>query len=129
MLQLRHYAAGMTLAVATVLGGCSSRPMAVPSSARSMAEGNGDRVAFRAAEPGRVYVSDESNHKIYYQGDVLRDDNVEVVPRDNRITVGGRPVSEASLPDGDRYKIYFEPMDHARVVKYRVVEEERVPAR
>ena len=126
MLQLRHYAAGMTLAVAAALGGCSSRPMAVPSSAQSMAEGNGERLAFRAAEPGRVYVSDESNHKIYYQGDVIRNDNVEVLPADNRITVGGRTVSEASLPDGDRYKIYFEPMDHARVVKYRVVEEERV---
>jgi hypothetical protein len=129
MLQLRHYAAGMTLAAATVLGGCSTRPMAVPSSAQSMAEGNGERLAFRAAEPGRVYVSNESNHKIYYQGDVRRDDNVEVTPGDNRITIGGRTVSEASLPDGDRYRIYFEPMDHSRVVKYRVVEEERVPAR
>jgi hypothetical protein len=122
MIQLRHYAAGVTLAVATVLTGCSSRPMAVPSSAQSMTEGNGDRISFRAAEPGRVYVSDESNHKIYYQGDVLRDDSVDVIPRDNRITISGRTVSEASLPDGDRYRIYFEPMNHARVVKYRVEE-------
>jgi hypothetical protein len=126
MLQLRQYAAGLALAAATVLGGCASRPMAVPSTAQSMAEGNGERLAFRAAQPGRVYVSNESNHKIYYQGDVRRDDNVEVTPGDNRITIGGRTVSEASLPDGDRYRIYFEPLDHGRVVKYRVVEEERV---
>ena len=59
------------------------------------------------------------------QGDIRRDETVEVLPRDNRITVGGRVVSESSLRDGDRYKIYFEPLDRARVVKYRVVEEKR----
>jgi len=123
MLQLRHYAAGFTLAVAAVLGGCSDRPMSVPSSAQSVTEGNGDRMSYRAGQFGRIYVSNESNHKILYQGDIRRDETIEVLPRDNRITVGGRTVSESSLPDGDRYKIYFEPMDHERVVKYRVVEE------
>lgn len=123
MLQLRHYAAGVTLAVATVLGGCSGRPMSVPSSAQSVTEGNGDRMSYRAGQFGRIYVSNESSHKILYQGDIRRDETIEVLPRDNRITVGGRTVSESSLRDGDQYRIYFEPMDHERVVKYRVVEE------
>jgi len=127
MLQLRHYAAGVTLAVATVLGGCSDRPMSIPSTAQSMTEGNGEQISYRAGQHGRVYVSDESTQKILYQGDIRRDETIEVRPRDNRISVGGRTVSESSLRDGDRYKIYFEPMDRERTVKYRVVEErERV---
>lgn len=125
MLQLRQYAAGLTLGTAILLtSGCASRPMSVPSSAQMMTEGNGDRVSFRAAEFGRVYVTNDSTGKILYQGDVRTGDTVEVTPRDNRITIGGRTVSESSMRDGDRYKIYFEPMDHARVTKYRV--EERV---
>ena len=70
--------------------------------------------------------SDDSNHKIYYQGDVRAAITSRSARGDNRITIGGRTVSEASLPDGDRYKIYFEAMDPPRGVKYRVVEEERV---
>lgn len=125
MVELRHYAAGVTLAVATVLGGCANRPMAVPSSAQSMTEGNGDRISYRASQFGRVYVSDESSKKILYQGDIHRDETVEVAPRDNRITLGGRTVSESSLRDGDTYKIYFEPMDRGRVARYRASADER----
>ena len=44
--------------------------------------------------------------------------------RDIDETGAGRVVNEASMRDGDTYKIYFEPMDRARVVKHRVVEEE-----
>jgi len=126
MLSLRQYAAGAAIAVAAMLTpGCASRPMSVPSSAQMMSEGNGDKVAYRAGEFGRVYVADDSSKKILYQGDIARDETIEVSPKDNRISLGGRVVSEASLRDGDRYKIYFEPMDHARTVKYRVTEEER----
>jgi hypothetical protein len=125
MLQLRQYALGAALAVAALLNtGCTSRPMSVPSSAQAMTEGNGDKISYRAGEFGRVYVADDSTKKILYQGDVRRDETVEVLPRDNRIMVGGRVVNEASMRDGDTYKIYFEPMDRARVVKHRVVEEE-----
>ena len=123
MFQLRHYAAGVTLAVAAVLGGCAGRPMSVPVSAKMMTEGNGDRISFRAPEFGRVYVTNDSTNKILYQGDVRRDETVEVDPRDNRIRLAGRTVTESSLADGDRYKIYFEPLTHERVVRYRVVEE------
>jgi hypothetical protein len=129
MLQLRQYAAGAALAVAVVLTpGCAHRPMSVPSSAQMMTEGNGDKVAYRAGQFGRVYVTNDTTGKILYQGDVARDETVEVIPRDNRILVGGRVASEAPLADGDRYKIYFEPMDHSRTVKYRV-EEHVEPAR
>jgi len=124
MLQLRQYAAGAALAVAVVMApGCAHRPMSVPSSAQMMTEGNGDKVSYRSGQFGRVYVTNDSTGKILYQGDVARDETVEVIPKDNRIMVGGRVASEASMRDGDRYKIYFEPMDHERVVKYRVVEE------
>jgi hypothetical protein len=90
-----------------------------------MTEGNGDKVSYRAGQFGRIYVTNDSTGKILYQGDVARDETVEVIPRDNRILVGGRVASEAAMRDGDRYKIYFEPMDHGRTVKYKVTEEER----
>jgi hypothetical protein len=127
MLQLRQYAAGAALAIATLVSGCGNKPMAVPSSAQMMTEGNGDRITFRAAEFGRVYVSNDSTGKILYQGDVRKGDAVEVNPKDDRIQIDGRTVTETSLRDGDQYKIYFEPMDRGRVARYRVVErEERV---
>ena len=129
MLQVRQYAAGAALAVAVVLApGCAHRPMSVPSSAQMMTEGNGDKISYRTGQFGRVYVTNDSTGKILYQGDVARDETVEVIPKDNRIMVGGRVASEAAMRDGDRYKIYFEPMDHSRVVKYRV-EEHVEPAR
>jgi len=129
MLQLRQYAAGAALAVAVMMApGCAHRPMSVPSSAHMMTEGNGDKVSYRSGQFGRVYVTNDSTGKILYQGDVARDETVEVIPKDNRIMVGGRVASEAAMRDGDRYKIYFEPMDHSRVVKYRV-EEHVEPAR
>ena len=123
MFQLRHYAAGAALAIATLVTGCANRPMEVPSSAQLMTEGNGDRLTFRAAEAGRVYVSNESDGKILYQGEVRRGDAVEVTPKDDRIQIDGRTVTETSMGDGEQYKIYFEPMERGRTARYRVVEE------
>ncbi len=113
MLQLRHYAAGAALAIATMVSGCASRSMEVPASAQLMTQGSGDQVMFRATQPGRVYVSNESDGKILYQGEVRRGDAVEVDPKDDEIQIGGRTVTQTSMGDGDQYKIFFEPMDRS----------------
>lgn len=122
MLTLRHYAAGMTIGLATLLTGCADRPMTVPASATLMSEGNGDRVMYRAPEFGRVYVTDEVDGKIVYSGDVQRNDAVEINPVDDRVLVGGRTVFDKPLENGRNYRIYFEPLTEERVVRYRTVE-------
>jgi hypothetical protein len=125
MNSIRHYAAGATLGLAVIVSGCAAPPMSVPTTASMMAEGN-NKVAYRPSQYGRVYVTDDTDHKIVYQGDADRDEMVEVDARQDRITVGNRTVSEVRLDEGHQFRVYFEPMNQERTVKYRVVEE---PAR
>jgi hypothetical protein len=122
MIAIRHYAAGATLGLAVLASGCAAPPMSVPSTAQMMSEGN-SKVAYRPTQFGRVYVTDDTDHKIVYQGDADRDELVEVDSRADRISVGGRTVSELRLDDNHQYRVYFEPLSQARTVKYRVVEE------
>ena len=122
MNRLCQYAAGATVGFAAILSGCADRPMAVPASATLMTEGT-NRISFRPTEFGRVYVSDETDHRILYQGDVDRGDMVEVNAKDDRIVVGGRTVSERTMEDNHDYRIFFEPMTRERTVRYKVVEE------
>jgi hypothetical protein len=119
MKNLRQYAVGMTIGLASLLGGCADRPMSVPSTATLMTEGNGDRISFNPTQYGRVYISDQTDNKILYQAEVDAGQGVEVNPKDNRIVVSGRVVSDKTLQGGHQYKIYFEPMSKERVVRYR----------
>jgi hypothetical protein len=123
MRNLRHYAAGAAIGLVAILSGCADRPPTVPSAATLMTEGNGERVAFRPTEYGRVYVTDDTDHRILYQGDVDTGQTVEVSPRNDRIVVDGRTVMDHPLEDNHQYRIFFEPLPTERVVRYKVVEE------
>jgi len=124
MVKLRQIAVLSVLGVAGLLTGCAAdRPMTVPMTAQLMTEGQ-NTIVFRPVEFGRVYVSDQATNQILYQADVERGEVIEVdAPRD-RITVGGRVVTERGLDEGHNYRIFFEPMSKDRVVKYRVTETE-----
>jgi hypothetical protein len=125
MTRFRQFAAGATVGFAAILSGCADRTPAVPASANLMTEGS-NQISFRANEFGRVYISDETDHRILYQGDVDKGDMVELNAKDDRILVAGRTVSERPMEDTHDYKIFFEPTSKERTVRYRVVEE---PAR
>ncbi len=127
MMNLRHYAAGAAMGLVVMLSGCADRPNDVPAAATLMTSGNNDRVSFRPTEYGRVYITDDTDHKILYQGEVDRGEMVEVNPRDDKVVVDGRTVMDRPLEDGHNYRIYFEPVPKERVVRYRVVEEEVRP--
>lgn len=118
MTKLRQSAAAVTIGVLAMLSGCADRPMPVPATASLMSEGNGDRIAFMPTQYGRVYVSDRTDDKILYQGEVQRGDTVEVRPKEDRIMVGGRITSDRPLDDGHQYRIFFEPLTPARPAGY-----------
>ena len=123
MAMLRQIAVFSVLGVAGLMIGCAERPMTVPVSAQLMTEGQSS-IVFRPVEFGRVYVSNQATGEILYQADVERGDVVEVDARMDRVTVGGRVVTERPLDEGHNYRIFFEPMSKERVVKYRVTETE-----
>ena len=126
-MSLRHYAAGAAMGLMVMLSGCADRPNTVPASATLMTTGSNDRVSFRPTEYGRVYVTDDTDHKILYQAEVDRGEMVEVNPKDDKIVVDGRTVMDRPLEDTHNYRIYFQPVAHERVVRYRVTEEEVRP--
>src|ERR1041385_979517 len=99
MTYLRQSAAAAAFGLLSLLPGCADRPMPVPSTATLMTEGNGERISFVPTHFGRVYVSDQTDNKILYQAEVERGDTVEVRPREDRILVGGRIISDRPLED------------------------------
>ena len=131
MRKLRQFAVMGLLGVVAVVSGCAERPASVPSNAALMTEGNGNQLTFRPTEYGRVYVADQNSNLLLYQGEIDRDQTVQVIPREDRILVAGRPVSERMLDDGHQYRIFFEPVTKERVVRYRetVVEEKPLKPR
>ena len=122
MRRFRQYAAGVAVGLMAFLSGCADRPMSVPASASLMTEGS-QRASFRATDDGRVYVTDDTDKKILYQGDINKGEMVEVNAVDDRIILGGRTVSERAMDDNHQYRLFFEPLSHERTVRYRVVEE------
>ena len=122
MCRFRQYAAGVAVGLMAILSGCADRPVSVPASASLMTEGS-QRASFRATDHGRVYVTDDTDKKILYQGDIDKGEMVEINAVDDRIMVGGRTVTERAMDDNHQYRLFFEPLSSERTVRYRVVEE------
>jgi hypothetical protein len=122
MPNLRFYAPALSLTLLVILSGCADRPMSVPSSATLMTEGS-NRASFRATEFGRVYVTDETDKRILYQGDVDKGEMVEVNSVDDRILIGGRTVTDRPMDDNHQYRVFFEPMSRERSERYHTVDQ------
>lgn len=125
MPHLRPFAAVLATSLLVILSGCAERPLSVPSSATLMSEGS-DKASFRTQHYGRVYVTDETDKRILYQGDVDSGQMVDVNAVDDRIQIGGRTVSDRVMDDNHQYKIFFEPLSQERTARYRDVD---APAR
>jgi hypothetical protein len=122
---LRPFVAVGSMCLLVILSGCADRPLSVPASATLMTEGS-NRASFRTQQFGRVYITDETDKRILYQGDVDNGEMVEVNSVDDRILVGGRTVSERAMDDNHQYRIFFEPLSRDRTSRYHAVDE---PAR
>ena len=114
------------VAAAVFVTGCASdnHPNDVPSSAMLRSEGTG-RIVDTAPANGTVYVYDNSENRMIYSGTVMAGQRVTVNPKNDRIDVDDRKVSDQTLHTGDSYRIYFDRNSPA-VVEHRVVEEKRV---
>jgi hypothetical protein len=126
---LRNTLVGAMLGVAaaTLVTGCAasgSHPNDVPGTAMLRSEGTG-RIVDTAPDNGTVYVYDNSEDRMIYSGTVMSGQRVTVNPKDDRIDVDDRKVSDQTLPNGDSYRIYFDRNNPA-VVEHRVYEEKRV---
>jgi hypothetical protein len=106
--------------------GCASNnwPDDVPHTASLNSEGNG-RLAFTAPSSGTVYVYDDSSNRLVYSGQVLSGQRIVVDPKNDRVDLDDRRVSNQSMGTEDRYQVYFDSQS-PRVVERRVIERRTV---
>src|SRR5438105_13873748 len=85
--------------------------VAIPPSAPLRDEGNGKLVAYTTDTRGNAYVYDATEAKLLWSGKVDRQQSVAVDTEHNAITVDGKPVHTRNVPNGHKYRVYFEPRD------------------
>jgi hypothetical protein len=100
---------GMLLAV-----GCASRNQAIPSSARLVAEDQGN-VDFVAPDDGQVYVEDRTANKLLYSGQVREGQHINVEPVKDRIAIDGQTVRDQKIRDLDTVRVFFKREPRADV--------------
>src|ERR1051325_7690043 len=119
----------LVLGAAAALPACQSATLKVPSTASEVASGS-DTTAYRAAEPGHVYVYDRTWDKIRYSGTIHTGQLLVVDPHNNRITIDNQPVVEQlPLDQSAQYEIYLDNHlveSHPPVIERRTVIEREI---
>jgi len=87
--------------------GCASRNKAIPSSARVVAEDQGN-IDFVAPADGRVYVEDKTTKKLLYSGQIREGQHVNVEPVKDKIAIDGQTVRDQKIRDLDNLRVFFE---------------------
>lgn len=109
--------------VLSLLGGCMhDRSSAIPPDATLQTEGQ-KQLAFRAIEPGTVYVYNRNDDKMVYSGDLRRGETIAIDSDKNRITLDGRTVLEKGLDQNETLRIFFKPnvLRRERVIEEREI--------
>ena len=105
---VRKHAIFAALLTVAGLAGCSGTgKSAIEPGADEVESGRGV-LDYEAQRDGEVFVYDAETDKMVYRGDVEDGQEVRVDPERNRITVGGRTVSEQPLIRDHKYRIYFK---------------------
>lgn len=105
---VRKHAIFAALLTVASLAGCSGTgKSAIEPGADEVESGRGV-LDYEAQRDGEVFVYDAETDKMVYRGDVEDGQEVRVDPERNRITVGGRTVSEQPLIRDHKYRIYFK---------------------
>jgi len=101
--------AALSLATAGLTAGClSDRSNVIPPQARLAAEGT-QQLSYLAPRDGMAYVFNRNTNEVVYSGQLNKGQNIVVDSQQNRILADGRLVSENTLHNGDRYRIFFAP--------------------
>ena len=94
-------------ATLTTSAGCASKGRsAIPNDADRLGSGRG-AVTATATRDGEAWILDENDNRVVWSGSVRRDDRIEIDPRENRVQVGGRTVSERPLDRNHEYIVYI----------------------
>jgi len=96
--------------------GCmNERHSQIPTDATLMTEGQ-KSLAFRATEPGTVYVYNRNDNKMVYSGEMERGQSLSIDPEIDRMTIDGRTVLEKGLDNNDTLRVFFKasilPREH-----------------
>jgi hypothetical protein len=99
----------IALAVLPMASGCvQERHEVVPASATLGAEGKG-MLNYSTAGPGSIWVSDETDNRLLYSGDVSGERQITVDPEKREILVDGQVVTDKTITRGHNHKIFFLP--------------------
>ena len=93
---------------AAALAGCSGSGKAAIAPGADEVESGRGLLDYEAQRDGEVFVYDAETDRMIFRGEIEDGQEVQVDPERNRITVGGRTVSEQPLIRDHRYKIYFK---------------------
>ena len=88
------------------LGCADSGRGAVPNDAEKLGQGRGDLVA-TAARNGTVWVVDDTDNKLIWEGEANREDRIAIDTEGNRVTRNGKTVAERNLKPDHKYVIYY----------------------
>jgi hypothetical protein len=95
------------LAAGLAAGCAGTGKSAIAPGADEVESGRGP-LDYEAQRDGEVFVYDAETDMMVFRGDVEDGQEVRVDPERNRITVGGRTVSEQPLIRDHKYRIYFK---------------------
>jgi hypothetical protein len=87
-------------------GSGDGRYPGVPRGAQLVMEGRSD-LSWRVSGRGEMFVFDEMDNRVVYQGRVREGQRFTVAPDRNMITIDGQPVSEGRLSPRRSYKVFF----------------------
>jgi hypothetical protein len=97
-----------SLALLFAMGGCSSAPQNIPSSAQKVGTSRSN-ISYMAPQDGTAYVYDHSGNKLLWSGKVSRGQQILADSQNNQIEVNGRVVSSHTMSPGAENELYFEP--------------------
>jgi hypothetical protein len=90
------------------LAGCEGTGKAAIAPGADEVESGRGLLDYEAQRDGEVFVYDAETDKMVFRGDIEDGQEVQVDPERNKITVGGKTVSEQPLIRDHKYRIYFK---------------------
>jgi len=79
----------------------------IPRDAVRVEQGTGKTLRYDAERDGRVYVYDEDDDRVVYQGKLYRGEEFVADPDRDLLAVNGKRLDDVNLRSSHRYRVYF----------------------